>query len=123
MIRKIIFSLILFCLLVAISIKIFDSSITRVQLGTPFLSFMNSCNLELNEFKIEIPSIPSIPKVSNLDVNFFEGILNAFISFVNGLTTLLNFVITFFNVIIQLLQFIFIVLKNLITFRDNLINQ
>jgi len=119
MIKHIIFASILVFLFVAISIKVADPTITHVDLGSPFLAFLKNCNLELQDFKIEIPSIPKIDSFSEL--NGFEFIVNAFVTFVNAISGLINFVITILNVVIQLFQFIFIVLKNFITLRDTII--
>ena len=117
MIRNILYSLIFICLMFAVSLSMFG--ITHVELGAPFMSFLQSTNRQLNDFKIAIPSIPLIPLMEQ--TNFFMALLNVLVSFVNGLSNLINFIITIVNIVIQLLQFIFILLNNFITMRDDLI--
>lgn len=90
----------------------------QISLGAPFMSFLNSCSRDLSDIKIEIPSIPKIPY-------FEEGsgwllILNAFIAFVNGISGVINFLITIINVLIEVLEFLFIIIRNLMTFKDTL---
>lgn len=117
MIKNILFSLIFVCLMFAVSLSMFG--VTHVELGAPFMSFLQQTNRQLNDFKIAIPSIPLIPLMEQ--TNFFMAILNVLVSFVNGLVNLINFIITIVNIIIQLLQFVFILLNNFITMRDDLI--
>lgn len=117
MIKNILFSLIFVCLMFAVSLSMFG--VTHVELGAPFMSFLQQTNRLLNDFKIAIPSIPLIPLMEQ--TNFFMAILNVLVSFVNGLVNLINFIITIVNIIIQLLQFVFILLNNFITMRDDLI--
>lgn len=89
----------------------------RVELGTAGMSLIKTTSIELNNFKIEIPSIPMIPQFKT--PNGFELVLNFLIAVVNGLSTLVNFIITLLNIIIQLLEFIFLIIKNLIQFKDS----
>lgn len=114
MIKKITIVSILLCLLIAIPLSILG--IRKVELGPSFLAFMNTCNRDLNNFKIEIPNIPRIPSPPNLDG--FWAILNAFISFGNFIIGVINVGITLINVVIQLIEFIIIMIKNLIAFKD-----
>lgn len=119
MIKRIIACGFLLCLFVAIPLALMG--IEKVELGSPFLAFLKNCNRELNDFKIEIPNVPHIP---NLDVqNDFLAFVNVVINFINGLVNVINFVVMFFNVIISVLQFLFILIKNLITFKDMLLTN
>lgn len=117
MIKNILYSLIFICLMFAISLSMFG--VTHVELGAPFMSFLQQSNRELNDFIIEIPSIPMIPLMEK--TNALMLILNVLITFVNGLSNLINFLITIVNIIIKVLQFVFILLNNFITMRDGLI--
>lgn len=142
MIKNIVFSLLLICLLVAVSIKLVDSSITHVELGTPFFTLLNTTSIELASFKIEIPNIPRLDyfhelgeetitinnawdafRLSLAQFNILRNFFNSIISFINFITTIVNFTIMLLNVVIQTLQFTFILLKNLIVFRDTLVAQ
>lgn len=118
MIKKIIFSIIFVCLLIAIPLALLG--IKRVELGTPFLSFMQNCSYELNDFKIAIPEIPHVP--SPYESGAWYDFLRALVSMVNFIVNICNVAITFMNSIMQFFQFLFIVLKNLIKFRENLEN-
>lgn len=90
----------------------------QISLGAPFMSFMRSCSIDLQDIKFEIPQIPKID-LFEVD-NGWLLILNAFIAVVNGLSGLINFIIMIVNTIIELLEFIFIVIRNLIDFKDTL---
>lgn len=118
MINKIIVSIFLVCLFIAIPLSL--AGIHKVELGEPFLNFMSTCNNELSRFKIEIPDIPLIPKFGNADG--FLIVLNLLISFVNMIVQIVNIIADVVNIVIQLIQFIVIVVKNLILFKDNLQN-
>lgn len=135
MINRIIVSFFFAELLLAVGISLvwFAGGVEphQIQLGTPFISFMNSCNRDLNSFKIAIPNIPSIPSLDaireinnfwDVIVNLLVNIANAFFTFLNGVIKLLNFLIQIINVVIELLEFIFIILKNAIVLRDTLAN-
>lgn len=121
MFKKIVLSLVLVCLFIAIPLALMGYK--KVELGEPFLAFMQNVSKELNDFKIAIPDIPSIPHFEGAtDGGFLEvmsNILNALINFVNVIITVLNALSTIINIIIQLLQTIFIVIKQLIGFKDN----
>ena len=118
MIHKIIASLFLICLFIAIPLSLMG--IERVELGEPFLSFMSTCNYELSNFKIEIPDIPTIPVFD--DASGFSLVIDVLIKFVNIIIVIINTIADVINVVIQLIQFICIVVKNLITFKDSLVD-
>ena len=119
MIRKIIFSSIFVLLLFSISLYLFG--VRRVELGSTFLSFMKNCSRELENFKISIPNIPSIPLMD--EVNGILIVVDLLTKFFNGLINVINFIILILNTVIQVLQFLFILLKNFISSRDVLISQ
>ena len=116
MIKKVIFAGIVLCLFIAIPFALMG--IQHVELGQPFMTFLRGCNLELNQYKVEIPSIPEIPSPPN--PSGWLLILNAFISFANFFVKIINVMTSILSVIIQLFQFIFILIKNLITLKDSL---
>lgn len=122
MIKRIIASIILICLFIAIPLALMGYK--KVELGAPFLALMNNVSKDLAEFKIEIPSIPMIPKYELQEASggleVLINILNALINFVNMLITIVNALVTCINVVIQLLQVIFLVIKNLVTFKDSI---
>lgn len=101
-----------------IAVPLYIMGYTHVELGTPFLSFLHNCNDQLNQFKIAIPEIPDVPKPPS-----HEGwalILNVLIDAVNFIVAICNIAISIMNAIIQFLQFIFIMIKSLISFKDDL---
>lgn len=112
MIKKIVFFFIF--ILLAISIPLALLGIERVSLSNEVLAFLKNCNRELQDFKVEIPTIPSIPTIN-------VGFVDAFINFINGFVVLINFVITFVNILIQVLQYLFVIVKNLGTLKDSVI--
>lgn len=117
MIKNIIFSAILLCLFIAIPLAI--AGVTHVDLGGPFLALLKNTSRELNDYKIAIPNIPEIPPLEN--VSGFWAVIDVLVKFVNALVKFLNFFVTIINVIIQLFQYIFLVIKNLIVFKDSLV--
>lgn len=114
MIKRLVLAVMLLCLFIAIPLYLLG--VRKVELGTPFIAFLNRCNEDLADFTIAIPNIPSIPKSPNL--NTFWAILNAFISFGNFIIGFVNIGITFINVVISFLEFIVIMVKNLISLKD-----
>lgn len=134
MINKIVVSFFFFDLVVAMLISLYwvanDISYHQITIGPEFLSFLRMCSSELNGFKIEIPDIPSIPKIEymtqenaqwyELVLNFLVNIFNGLITFLNGVVNILNFVVTIINVIIQVLEFLFILIKNIFNMTDAL---
>lgn len=116
-------SMFFFCL-IAIGLSL--SGITHVDIGAPFLAFMNQCSRDLEAIKIEIPDIPQIPRWTvpveeGSDIlTMLASIVNFFVFFGNMFVTTLNIIVTMINVIIQLLQFLFIILRNIIHFKDTL---
>lgn len=124
MIKKIIFSGIVLCLFIAVPLALLGY--TKVELGQPFLGLMKAVSRDLNNFKIAIPEIPHIPTFEEesasggLEVLF--NILNVIINFFNMIITLINAVVGIFNVVLQLLECIVLVIKNLITFKDSVID-
>lgn len=89
----------------------------KVELGQPFLSFLKSCAIELNDITFKVPDIPQVSKLS--DVNGFFTIINVLINFLNGFIAFLNFFVMVINEFIKVLTFLFIVLKNLGSFINN----
>lgn len=122
MVNKVIGSLFFIELIVALSIAVYWSSNNipahTITLSNDVLGFLKQCSRELNEFRLEIPSIPKIDYFET-DDNWLL-ILNAFIGFVNGISGVINFVIMIINFLVQLLQFLFILIKNLFALIDNL---
>lgn len=116
MIKRICFSLIFICCIIAIPLALMG--IRHVNIGGPFLAFLRGCSNELNEYKIAIPNIPSVPKPTG--TGGWYAVLSVLISIANALIGICNFAIMFMNTIVQLLQFIFVILKRLITFKDSL---
>lgn len=116
MLKKIALSGILLCLFIAIPLALLG--IRRVEIGTPFVTFMRTVSQDLQQYKIAIPTIPNIPSVDE-----FKGawlILDVVIKFFNFIINICNFAITFMNVIIQFIQMLFIIIKRLITLKDTL---
>ena len=119
MIKKIIFAGIVLCLFIAIPLALMG--IQHVEIGQPFMTFMRNCNLELNQYKVEIPDIPKIPTPPN--PSGWQLILKAFVSFANFFVDVINVITSILSTLIQLFQFLFIVVKNLITLKDSLAAQ
>lgn len=126
MVNKIICSFFFIELIVALLIGVYwsanDIPIHQVTLSTEFLAFMKNCSNELNQFKLEIPQIPSI-EYFNTDDNTWYLILNAFIGFVNGISGIINFLVMIINYLLELISFIFIMVKNLFALIDNVQSQ
>lgn len=116
MIKRICFSLIFVCCLVAIPLALLG--IKHVNIGGPFLAFLHNCNNELNDFKIAIPNIPEIPKPGA--TGGWWDVLQVLVTIGNVFISICNYAINFMNAIVSVLQFIFIVLKNLLTLKDTL---
>ena len=119
MIKKVIFAGVVLCLFIAIPLALMG--IRHVELGQPFMTFLRNCNLELNQYKVEIPDIPKIPTPPN--PSGWQLILKAFVSFMNFFVDVINVFTSIISTIIQLFQFIAIMIKNLITLKDSLANQ
>lgn len=117
MIKNIILSLVLLCLFIAIPLSM--AGVTHVELGAPVMAFLKNTSNELNNYKIAIPDIPSIPRLE--DVSGFLVVIDLLIAFINGIIKILNFFVSILNVIIAVLEYIFLVIKNLITLKDSLI--
>ena len=118
MVNKIIFSTFTICLFIAIPLAIMGYE--KVELGEPFMAMISQVNNELNNFKIEIPDIPTIPIFEN--ASGFLAVLNVLIKFVNMIIWILNAFCDLINVILQLIQTIVLFVKALVTFKDNIAN-
>lgn len=116
MIKKICFSLIFVCMLIAIPLALMG--IKHVGVGGPFLSFLRGASMELNQYKVGIPNIPSVPTPQ--ETGGWWDVLGVLVSIANGFIGICNFAITFMNTIVQLLQFVFIIIRRLITLKDTL---
>lgn len=114
MIKRIIGAGILLCLFIAIPLSI--AGITHVEIGSAFMGFLKSCNRDLENFKIEIPQIPQIPRFEN--PSGFFVVVDILVSFINGISQFINFGIMISNYFIQLLEFITIILINLVSMRN-----
>lgn len=134
MIKRIIGSMLLFDLLVAVAISLVyvanGQDIQPVRLGSEFMSFIRSSSIEMESMKIAIPDIPKITfkfeMLTNPNgdwwqviANAFLGFVNGFFGFLNGIVTLLNMLINVVNVLISLIQLVFVILKNLMTMKEN----
>lgn len=116
MIKKISLTLVFLCLIIAIPLAILGYK--KVEIGSSGLALIKMTSQQLQDYSIEIPNIPMIPK---FDVgNGWLVVLNFLIDVVNGLSSLINFIIYLLNIVIQLLEFIVLIIRNLIVFRDNL---
>lgn len=116
MIKKIIFTLIFVCMLIAIPLALMG--IRYVNVGGPFLSFLRGASNELNQYKVGIPEIPSVPLPQ--ESGGWWDVLGVLVSIANGFIGICNFAIMFMNTIVQLLQFVFILIRRLITLKDTL---
>lgn len=94
--------------------------IKYVSVGGPFLAFLRGCSYELNQYKVAIPNIPSVPKPQQ--TGGWWDVLQVLISIANGFVGICNFAIMFMNTIVQLLQFVFIIIRRLITLKDTLVD-
>ena len=111
MIKAIIASLIFACLLLAISIKLYDESITHVTLSDSFLAFLSNVNDEFEGFRISIPKITDVDKIvqrpNTITINnawdaikyaYYELVsVKAIQVMINGFITLINVFIGCFN--------------------------
>lgn len=126
MVKKIIYSCIFVCLLIAIPLALIGYK--QVELGTPFLALMRAVNNDLADFSIAIPDIPKIPVIEsetgggNDILSVLINLANGLINFVNVIIMIINVLVGVVNVVIQLLQVIVLILKHLINFKDVIAN-
>lgn len=122
MIYRIIGYSMLFCLFLAIGLSAFGYD--HVDIGTAFLAFMRQVNADSLLFKIEIPDIPLIPRYERQSTGGDDiftvliSLLNGMIFFVNMIIQTINLIADIINLVIQLLQTIFIIIRNLIYFKN-----
>lgn len=112
------------CLIIALVLAL--AGVQQVEFGNSYYEFMQSVSIDMRNWSLEIPKIPSINTIDEggfdsggliLSVlikigNFFVGVINAFIS-------VINIFITILNVVIKLIQFCIILIKRLFSFRDS----
>lgn len=126
MVKKIIFSGIFLCMLIAIPLALLGYK--EVELGTPFLALLKSINKDLADFTIAIPDIPNIPHIPNeagggSDIlSVLINLANGLIGFVNTIINIINILVQVINIVIQLIQVIVLFLKHLINFKDTIAN-
>lgn len=116
MIKKIAFSLIFVCMLIALPLALMG--LHHVSVGGAFLSFLKGANAELQQFKFEIPSIPSVPTPA--ESGGWWDVLGVLVSIANAFIGFCNFAISFMNVLIAIVQFVVIMIRRLITLKDTL---
>lgn len=87
--------------------------VTHISTGDEYYSFMGSVSQRFENWKIEIPQIPSIPRLDERNAGDGDGIFAAFRAFVNffvvlanAIVGILNILILIINTLIQLIQFI-----------------
>lgn len=87
--------------------------VTHISTGEEYYSFLGSISSRFETWKIEIPQIPSIPKMEQRDSSSgdnifaaFRAFVNFFVIVINALIAILNIIILVVNIIIQLIQFI-----------------
>lgn len=116
-------SMLFFCL---IALGLSFSGIEHVDVGIPFIAFLNNCSRQLSVVKISIPDIPPIPRWELEESHptelftFLASIVNALVFIGNMFVTTLNIISEFINTIIHLYQFIIIIFNNLNYFKDSL---
>ena len=116
MIKRIIFSMILICCLLAIPLALLGFK--HVDIAYPMQAFFRDVNAELNGYNIGIPGIPEIPQPGS---HAWE-IISAVVTFLNFFVKTFNFFITFINVVIKVISFIVIMVKNFYWFVKNMEN-
>lgn len=101
MIKKNLFSiftwLIVPCLFIALFL--YSIGVERVEFDDKYYRFFSSVLQVQKQWKLAIPTIPTIELIGNGFVDFLFG-------FINGLTNVINILITLTNVVINMLQFI-----------------
>lgn len=116
MIKKICFSLIFVCLLVSIPLALMG--IKYVSIGGPFLAFLRGTNMELQQYKFEIPTIPNVPDPAQ--TGGWWDALGVLVAIANAFISICNFAIGFMNTLIAMVQFVFILLRRLMSFSESL---
>ncbi|MBO4667848.1 MAG: hypothetical protein J5666_06990 [Bacilli bacterium] len=119
MIKKICFSLIFVCMLIALPLALMG--IHHVSVSGPFLAFLKGTNLELEQFRFEIPSIPNVPTPG--ETGGWWDVLGVLVSIANMFIGVCNLAISFMNVIIAIVQFVVIFVRRLIMFKDTLVGS
>lgn len=118
MIKKIILFIMPILLFTAILLKL--NGVDHVEIGQPFLSFLNKVSIDMSKWKFDIPSIPMIDSFDS--PSGWLLVLDFLINVINGLSTLINVIISLLNVLISVLQFIFTMIydfKDFITILQN----
>lgn len=89
------------------------AGVQHIQFGDSYYSFLRSVSVSFNSWKLEIPDIPSINKISigdydksGLILSVLIKIANFFVSVVNSIILLINFVINILNIVVQIIQFV-----------------
>lgn len=89
-----------------------------IQFDSTYYDFMKRVALEYQSWNISIPNIPTIP-TGDIDNNVVTFLAN----FVNFLVTVLNVLILILNKIIELVLFVVALIKQLVSFKDDLSSQ
>mgnify|MGYP003295773380 CR=1 FL=1 len=117
MFYKIIAFILFPCLVVALVLSFVG--VDQIVLDNSYMTFLKGVSHNLESWSLEIPKIPSIPKMADVDGGLLE-VVDILISFFNGVINVLNILITIINVVISLLQFLFTIIYSVITFRDTM---
>lgn len=78
-----------------------------------YYNFLQTVNIRLASWSLEIPNIPNIPRISSTNsqkafelITALIWIGNLLVQFFNGVINLVNILILILNLVIQLVQFI-----------------
>lgn len=87
--------------------------VSHISTGEDYYTFLGSVSSRFENWRIEIPQIPSIPRMEQRDSRSgdnifaaFRAFVNFFVVVVNALISILNILILIINTLIQLIQFV-----------------
>ena len=123
MIKRMIFGLFLFCMMIAIPLS--AMGIRHVELGPSTIAFLNQTSIDLSHWQLRIPNIPQIQLIpwsvtDGVGFDILKLLYNIIFGFINFITTLINVFIGMVNFVLMFTQYLMTLLKNLIAYSDTL---
>lgn len=115
MIKKIACVCIFISLLIALPLGLMGYK--YVTLGPQFTAFMKATVRDLENWKFEIPNIPTLEPQQNAEG--WELVLNILKYLANFFIGIYNFAITIMNIVIYIIQFFIAIIKHLIELVKN----
>ena len=122
MIKRMIFGLFLFCMMIAIPLA--AMGIRHVEIGPSTIAFLNQTSIDLSHWQLKIPSIPQVTlypfSFSGGNFDILKLLYNLFFGFINFISTIINVFIGMVNFVMMFTQYLMTLVKNLIAYSDTL---